>query len=114
MEKRISAMDGHYVICGAGETGLRAATELVGTGRAVVVIDLDAERIDRLSSELPDVPHLRADASEDQVLLAAGVERARGLISALAEDKDNLFVALSARRLCFFVLAGGFMGTVRE
>ncbi|MHC4914098.1 MAG: potassium channel family protein [Planctomycetota bacterium] len=99
MENRIAGMDGHYIICGAGETGLRAAAELVGTGRAVVAIDLDAGRIERLSREFPDVPHLRADASEDQVLLAAGVERARGLVSALPEDRDNLFVALSARRL---------------
>ncbi len=99
MENRIAAMKGHYVICGAGETGLRAASELVSTGRAVVVIELDPERIARLNRELPDVPYLRADAAEDQVLLTAGVERARGLISALAADRDNLFVALSARRL---------------
>ncbi len=99
MEKRIAAMSGHYVVCGAGETGLRAAVELVSTGRAVVIVEKNPRRIARLGRLLPDVPHLHADASEDEMLLAAGVERAAGLVSALGEDKDNVFVALSARRL---------------
>ena len=99
MEKRIAAMSGHYVVCGAGDTGLRAALELVSTGRAVVIVDNDPRRIARLGRLLPNVPHLHADASEDDALLTAGVERAAGLVSALGEDKDNVFVALSARRL---------------
>jgi len=99
MEKRIAGMSGHYVICGAGQTGLRATLELVTTGREVAVIEQDPDRIARLGKYLPEVPCLKADASEDEVLLASGVRRAAGLISALGEDKDNLFVALSARRL---------------
>ena len=99
MEKRIAGMSGHYVVCGAGETGMRAITELIATGRSVVIVEQDPRRVARLGRLLPDVPYLHADASEDEALLAAGLERAAGLISALAEDKDNLFVALSARRL---------------
>jgi voltage-gated potassium channel len=99
MEKRIAGMSGHYVVCGAGETGMRAAQELIATGRAVVIIDKDPRRIARLGRDCPEVPHLHADASEDDVLVAAGIARASGLVSALAEDKDNLFVALTARRL---------------
>ncbi len=99
MEKRIEGMSGHYIVCGAGETGMRAVHELRSTGRSVVIIDMDPRRIARLGRDCPDVPRLHADASEDDVLIAAGIERAHGLVSALAEDKDNLFVALTARRI---------------
>jgi voltage-gated potassium channel len=99
MEKRIEGMSGHYVVCGAGETGTHAAGELLATSRQVVAIELDPDRAQRLASIHPEVPCLRADASEDDVLIAAGIERAAGLVAALPEDKDNLFVALSARRL---------------
>jgi len=99
MEKRIEGMSEHYIVCGAGETGMRAVNELIATGRSVVIIDKDPRRIARLGRDCPDVPHLHADASEDEVLISAGIERASGLVSALAEDKDNLFVALTARRI---------------
>jgi voltage-gated potassium channel len=99
MEKRISDMSGHYIVCGIGQTGLHAAVELVATGRQVVAVDRDPESIRRFRLELPEAPHLQADASEDAVLLAAGIERARGLVAALSDDRDNVFVALSARRL---------------
>jgi voltage-gated potassium channel len=99
MENRIGKMGGHYVVCGAGETGMRAANELLATGRSVVIIDKDPRRIARLGRECPKVPRLHADASEDDVLIAAGIERAYGLVSALATDKDNLFVTLTARRI---------------
>jgi voltage-gated potassium channel len=99
MEKRIQGMSGHYIVCGAGETGMHAVNELLATGRSVVIVEADPQRIARLEQNLPDVPHLHADASEDDVLVAAGIARAAGLVSALAEDKDNLFVALTARRL---------------
>jgi voltage-gated potassium channel len=99
MEKRIAELNGHYIVCGVGETGLRAVGELLTTGRQVAAVDRDPERIQRLRVEFPDAPHLQADASEDSVLLAAGIERARGLIATLSDDRDNAFVTLGARRL---------------
>lgn len=99
MEKRVAKLSGHYVICGAGETGTRAIAELATTGRQVVAIERDPQRVARLAKALPDVPCLEGDASEDEVLLAAGIRQAAGLIAALPDDRDNVFVTLSARRL---------------
>ena len=99
MEKRIAAMNEHYIVCGAGETGVWAAQELLKTGRQIVVIDTDQTGIVRLNREYAETPYLLADASDDDILLAAGITRAAGLITSLPDDKDNVFVVLSARRL---------------
>ncbi len=99
MEKRIAAMSGHYIVCGVGETGTWAAQELLKTGRQVVVVDTDESGIVRLSRDHANTPFLLADASDDEALQAAGISKATGLVTALPDDKDNVFVALSARRL---------------
>ena len=99
MEKRIAKLSGHYVICGAGETGLRALAELATTGRQVVAVERDPQRVDRLAKAIPDVPVLEGDASEDENLIEVGIRRAAGLIAALPDDRDNVFITLSARRL---------------
>ncbi|MBI4639480.1 MAG: potassium channel protein [Candidatus Tectomicrobia bacterium] len=98
MLRAIEKIRDHFIVCGAGETGIHAIEELIKTGREFVVIDHDPERIERLRS-LGDVLILEGDATDDEILTQAGVERARGLLSVLANDKDNLFVTITARGL---------------
>ena len=101
MRKIIEAMKDHIVVAGAGSTGRHAIIELLATQTTFVVIDRDHGHLERISEELAGgkLLYVHGDAPEDSVLTAAGVDRARGIVSALTQDKDNLYVTLSARSL---------------
>jgi voltage-gated potassium channel len=94
MERRISRRSGHVIVCGYGRVGRTLVQHLAGAGREVVVIDVDPAR-------LAGVPHeaVLGDAADDDVLRAAGVQRATALVAALSSDADNLVLTLSARAL---------------
>lgn len=100
MKKEIDELSGHVVVAGIGSTGRYVAEELAATGTPFVVIDRSAEHLARLREELGgSMLYVHGDATEDHSLVAAGVERASGVIAALTTDKDNLFVTLSARSI---------------
>jgi voltage-gated potassium channel len=101
MRKLIGALENHIVVAGAGSTGKHVIEELIATQTPFVVIDRDQHHLHRISEDLADgkMLYVHGDATEDHVLLAAGIERARGIVAALTHDKDNLFVTLSARSL---------------
>ena len=101
MERRIGRLSGHYVVAGYGRLGQRIVRDLVSAGRDVVVIDRDDEPVALLEAD--GLPHVHADAEEEAALLAAGIERAAGLVLVLPQDAANVFVALTARE----VLDGG-------
>jgi voltage-gated potassium channel len=94
MERTITAMRDHVIICGWGRVGRSIAAEVTSSGRTPVVIDEDAER-------LADCPHptVLGDATDDAVLTAAGIERAAALVAAVDVDAANSFITLSARAL---------------
>lgn len=98
MEKRIRAMENHYIVCGAGENGRHVISELIATERQFVVIENDPEQIERLRN-FGNVCYIQGDATEDELLIKVGIERARGLMSVLPSDKDNLLVVITARQL---------------
>lgn len=93
-QRRIAAMDGHVIVCGWGRVGRTIAAHLQGAGAEVVVVDNDPSRV-----ALVDGPAVEGDATDDNVLRAAGIERAATLIAALSTDADNLYITLSARAL---------------
>lgn len=99
MEREIAKMSNHYIVCGAGRVGEVIVRELVHTHRQVVVIDRDAEKVSALGRELNVPFFLIGDATEESILLAAGIKRAAGLLAALGNDHDNLFLVLTARFL---------------
>ena len=100
MQKDITALSGHYVVCGAGHTGGVICAELRKTGRDFVVVDRDAETIAKQAERLGgEFPHIIGDGTEDEVLRKAGVERAVGVFAVLSTDQDNAFVVLSAKVL---------------
>jgi voltage-gated potassium channel len=94
MSRHIDDLTGHVVVCGLGRVGRTIVEQLGRSGRDVVVIDRDQERVSAI-----DHPHVVGDATTDEVLQAAGVERASTLVAALDTDAANLYVALSARAL---------------
>jgi voltage-gated potassium channel len=100
MQQRLEELSGHDILCGAGDLGGHVADELLRAGsRPLVVVDRDEGAIARLRERWGDrFFGLVGDATEDRVLLGAGVARAAGLATALPTDHENLFVALSARQ----------------
>lgn len=95
MEKVIDSLKEHIIICGYGDEGSHAGEELARSKVPFLIIEKDVELAEKLAAqELLVVP---GDATEDEVLLKAGVERARGLIATVPEDADNVFITLTAR-----------------
>jgi voltage-gated potassium channel len=98
MEKRISKLKNHFIVCGSGETGHYVVEEFLKTKTPFVVIDNDPAKMQQLR-ERADLCYIIGDATKDATLISANIEHARGLVSALHSDKDNLFVVLTARAL---------------
>jgi len=94
VRRRIDAMDGHVIVCGWGRVGRSIAEHLQGAATDVVVVDNDPARV-----AMVDGVAIEGDATDDDVLRAAGIDRAATLIAALATDADNLYITLSARAL---------------
>ena len=95
LEKKIKGLADHYIICGYGRMGRIIARELQEEGVRFVVIDKDPPSLE----EKENVLIIAGNATRDSTLLEAGIDRARGLISVLPDDSENLFVVLSARGL---------------
>jgi voltage-gated potassium channel len=99
MDKKIAAMEGHTIVCGIGKIGRYIIDELRKTLRPFVVIDNDKEALDHHQELLGEFLYVQGDASEDNILVEAGIERAAGVVTTFGDDKMNLFVTLSARNL---------------
>jgi voltage-gated potassium channel len=96
MDKHIANLEHHIILCGGERTGIHIAEEFHKTGTPFVVIEQDAQQVAHLLA-LGDIRYLQEDATQDETLRLAGIERASGLVSVLSDDKDNVFVVLSAR-----------------
>lgn len=94
MEKRIEGLRGHVIVCGWGRVGRTLTSQLEAGACEVVVIDRDPERV-----KACDSLHVEGDATDDDVLRRAGIERARALVAALNTDEANLYVTLTSRSL---------------
>ena len=100
MEKLIATLENHVVVAGCGSTGRHIVTELLATRTPFVVIDRNREEMEALNRENGDrVPYVIGDATHDEFLKQAGVARASGVIAALTDDRDNLYVTLSVRAI---------------
>ncbi len=100
MQKKIASLRNHYVVAGCGRTGKHVVEELVATGRDFVAVDRDEATLERLNEELGNkLLYIVGDATEDHTLLEAAVDHAAGVVAALADDRDNLFITVSARSL---------------
>lgn len=99
MQQEISSLSNHVIICGGGITGQHCIEEMIKIGQKFVVIDSNEERLKDLIAELGIFPYVAGHADRDETLQAAGIDRASGLLCCLREDKDNLFISLTARVL---------------
>lgn len=97
MEKQIAALKGHYIICGFGRIGKLICQELAADSIPFVVIENDPVAIEQLQKE--QYLFLALDATQEDVLNAAGIMHAKGIVTALRSDADNVFITLTARGL---------------
>lgn len=95
--KRMQKLTNHVVVCGGGRTGRQIIEELRSANVPYVLIDRDEERAEMIRQGDEDALVLVADATRDESLVEAQIEKARGLVACLTHDTDNLFVCLSAR-----------------
>jgi voltage-gated potassium channel len=97
MERQITQLRDHHIVAGFGRVGRQTALALRDLGHPVVVIEENAAAVHEALDDGCLV--VEGNATEDEILLQAGVTRAAGLIAALGSDADNVFVILSARDL---------------
>ncbi|MBW2016897.1 MAG: potassium channel protein [Deltaproteobacteria bacterium] len=102
---RMRSIKNHFIVCGFGRIGRIICRELKAHNVPMVVIDNRPEARQALENE--DIPFIIDDATNEEVLLEAGIKRAKGLVSVVASDADNLFITMSARGLnpSLFILA---------
>lgn len=100
MKRKADQLDKHIIVCGGGTVGMRVVDEFHATRRDFVLIETDEERVRELHERVGEnFPAIIGDATADEMLRQAGIERATGIISALGQDNENLIVVVSARML---------------
>lgn len=97
--KTIAKLRNHVIVCGCGRTGRQVLFELEQSELDFVVVEVDPDRVRSIRNRHPGVRVIEGDAAKDAILESAGIRHARGLITCLSDDADNLFVCLSARVL---------------
>ena len=96
-QRMIDSYSDHFIICGFGRVGRQVARDLARAG--VNHVTIDSEPAHRETAEAMGVRFIESYAADDEVLLGAGIERARAVIACVDSDADNIFIALTAREL---------------
>ncbi|MDA8162500.1 MAG: potassium channel protein [Desulfobacteraceae bacterium] len=97
MEKAISSLSQHFIICGYGRIGRSIADNIYKEGHPIVVIENDPATIK--DANRADFLYIEGDATQDEYLIKAGIERAKGIICVLRSDADNVYITLTSRLL---------------
>jgi voltage-gated potassium channel len=97
MRRRVARMRDHFILCGFGRVGQEIARDFTAESIPFVVVDINPESLQRAAAEGFTV--MNGNAADVGTLQAAGIERARGLVTAVDDDADNIYVTLSARVL---------------
>jgi len=105
LEKEINQLEDHYIICGYGRIGSFICAELKERPVPFVVVDSDPNLCQKMAEE--GILFVAGDATDDDALIKAGITRAKGLVTAVTSDTDNVYITLTARGLNpgLFILA---------
>jgi voltage-gated potassium channel len=106
MEKKIQKLKDHYIICGHGRMGNTVRERLEEENLPYVVIDNSEEGLVELRGK-QDCLHMEGDATNEEVLIKAGIKRAKALAALLATDADNLYLVMTVKLInpSLFVLS---------
>jgi len=99
MEKFINRVQDHIIICGGNTISKKIIEELTSTQRQFVVVTDNTDEISKLEAAYKDLLYIIGDPSRNDTLLSAGINSAKGLITALPDDRDNLLIIVSAKQL---------------
>jgi voltage-gated potassium channel len=97
VQKKVDSLKDHVIVCGFGRNGKQAAQKLLDYKEPFVIIEKDESVVGRITDD--NILIIFGNANEDEILIKAGIERARSIICALPSDADNLFIVLSARQI---------------
>lgn len=97
LEKTIARLNDHYIICGYGRIGRTLCQYLLQKDLKVLIVEKEEGRIPEMEAD--SVPYIIGEANEEKNLEKAGIARARGLLSVLGSDPDNVFVVLISKQL---------------
>ena len=113
LDKKIDRLKNHYIICGYGRIGRVLCRHLKRAGIDVAVIEKDPEQITVMDED--GILYIAGEATDENILLKAGIKRAQGLVAALATDTDNVFLVLTARQLApeIFIMARSSQETAK-
>jgi len=105
LEKQISKLNNHYIICGYGRIGGIISKELSDENIPFVVVEQDPGKIEKLENDR--FLYLNMDATSEEALIKAGMDKAKGIVTAVSSDADNVFITLTAKGLRpdIFILA---------
>lgn len=99
MNKQIQQLKNHNIICGYGRNGRQAAHELIVHHEAVLIIEKDETIAGDIAEQLPEAVVVVGNATDEEVLQRANINKAKSLITTFPSDADNLFVVLTAREM---------------
>ncbi len=97
INKMISSLENHVIICGYGRNGKQAVRKLLAHNKPFVVVEGEKEIVDKFQTL--EIPMVHGNAIDDDVMRKAGISKANCVITTLPEDADNLFIVLSARQM---------------
>ena len=115
MERRLKELRDHFIVCGYGRIGTEIVIEFEEHHVPYVIIERTDEALDRLHRE--EKLHVEGDAASEEMLKQAGIERARGLISAVDSDERAVYITLAARALnpkLYIIARAGHPESVRR
>ncbi|MCG6893201.1 MAG: potassium channel protein [Desulfobacteraceae bacterium] len=114
LDTQINRLRGHYIICGYGRIGRVLARFLIARYIDVVVIERNQNRVPRLDED--DILYIIGDAKDEAVLEKAGIQRAKGIITSVATDADNVFLVIIAKQLNpdLFIVARAEQNSVKK
>ena len=99
MEKKLAKIKNHFIICGFGAVGEDVVNEFIRENKPFVLIEKDKNVLNKLLKEFPGIIFVIGDATDDEILKNAQIEKAKGILAVLGKTADNLYICLSARSL---------------
>ena len=99
MDKMMNKLHGHYILCGFGRVGRNVAAELEATSHHYIAIDESLELLETHAEKKPGMLYLHGDASDDDILISANLEDAKGVFAVTGDDSRNLMISLTAKQI---------------
>ncbi len=97
--KQIEKLENHIIVCGCGKHGQEIVDYFLHHGQDFVVIEHNPETIEQIQRSEQKILYIEGDATQDEILMLAGIQKAKGLISSLGDDTLNLYAVLTARQM---------------